>query len=104
MKQEEGIREFKTVVWSAGAGCQGNCAQKLYINEGDETRPWNRGRSYPRVLALTQYMYHPDRIITPLKRVGARGCLRRLMDATTLDLPRLLITKDDATVADAFEE
>ena len=25
------------------------------------------------MLALTQYMYHPDRITTPLKRVGARG-------------------------------
>ena len=80
MSREEEIREFKTVVWSAGAGCHGNCGQKLYIKdgkviavEGDENHPWNQGRSCPRVLALTQYMYHPDRITTPLKRVGARG-------------------------------
>ncbi len=80
MEPDEGVKEFKTVVWSAGAGCHGNCGQKLYVKdgklirvEGDETHPWNQGRSCPRVLALTQYMYHPDRITTPLKRVGARG-------------------------------
>ena len=72
--------EYKTVVWSAGAGCHGNCGQKIYVKdgrviwvEGDENHPWNQGRACPRVPALTQYMYHPDRITTPLKRVGARG-------------------------------
>ena len=71
---------FPTVTWSAGAGCHGNCGQKLYIKdgelikiEGDEDHPWNQGRSCPRVLALKQYMYHPDRITYPLKRVGHRG-------------------------------
>lgn len=71
---------FPTVAWSAGAGCHGGCGQKLYVEdgnmvriEGDENNPWNQGRSCPRVLALKQYMYHPDRITTPLKRVGARG-------------------------------
>ena len=71
---------FKTVSWSAGPGCHGGCGQKLYVEdgklvrvEGDEDNPWNQGRSCPRVLALKQYMYHPDRITTPLKRVGARG-------------------------------
>lgn len=71
---------FPTVTWSAGAGCHGNCGQLLYIKdgelvkiEGDENHPWNQGRSCPRVLALKQYMYHPDRITYPLKRVGERG-------------------------------
>ena len=71
---------YPTVAWSAGAGCHGGCGQKLYVEdgklvrvEGDENNPWNQGRSCPRVLALKQYMYHPDRITTPLKRVGARG-------------------------------
>ncbi len=80
MKNEEGIKVYPTVVWSAGAGCHGNCGQKLYVKdgklvkvEGDERHPWNQGRACPRVLALTQYVYHPDRIIYPLKRVGARG-------------------------------
>ena len=41
--------------------------------EGDESNPWNQGRSCPRVLALTQYIYPPDRITHPLKRIGERG-------------------------------
>jgi anaerobic selenocysteine-containing dehydrogenase len=71
---------YRTVTWSAGAGCHGGCGQKLFVEhgkmvkiEGDEDHPWNQGRSCPRVLALTQYMYHPDRITGPLKRVGGRG-------------------------------
>lgn len=71
---------YPTVTWSAGPGCHGGCGQKLYVQdgklikvEGDESHPFNQGRSCPRVLALTQYMYHPDRITQPLKRVGKRG-------------------------------
>jgi len=71
---------FRTVTWSAGAGCHGGCGQKLFVEdgklvrvEGDESNPWNQGRSCPRVLALKQYMYHPDRLTRPLKRVGERG-------------------------------
>lgn len=70
----------RTTVWSAGAGCHGGCGVKLYIKdgkvvrvEGDEDHPWNQGRLCPRALALTQHMYHPDRILHPMKRVGKRG-------------------------------
>ncbi|MBW1802941.1 MAG: hypothetical protein JRJ85_19695, partial [Deltaproteobacteria bacterium] len=63
MKEENGVKVYPTVVWSAGAGCHGNCGQKLYVKdgklikvEGDERHPWNQGRSCPRVLALAQYM------------------------------------------------
>jgi len=80
MKSGEKVEVFSTVTWSAGAGCHGNCGQKLYVKngklikvEGDERHPWNQGRACPRVLALTQYMYHPDRILYPLKRSGERG-------------------------------
>ena len=76
----EKVDIFPTVTWSAGPGCHGGCGQKLYVKdgrlikvEGDENNPWNQGRACPRVLALTQYAYHPDRIIYPLKRVGKRG-------------------------------
>ena len=41
--------------------------------EGDEDHPLNGGRGCSRLLALTQYMYHPERILYPLKRVGPRG-------------------------------
>ncbi len=80
MSSDRDVEVFPTVVWSAGAGCHGNCGQKLYVKdgklikvEGDENHPWNQGRACPRVLALTQYVYHPDRITHPLKRVGQRG-------------------------------
>jgi anaerobic selenocysteine-containing dehydrogenase len=77
---QEKVEIYPTVTWSAGPGCHGGCGQKLYIRdgkllkvEGDEDHPFNQGRACPRVLALTQYMYHPDRITHPLKRVGERG-------------------------------
>ena len=80
MKNDGSVQVFPTVVWSAGPGCHGNCGQKLYVKdgrlikvEGDEDHPWNQGRACPRVLALKQYVYHPDRILHPLKRVGERG-------------------------------
>jgi anaerobic selenocysteine-containing dehydrogenase len=80
MSVKSDVTVYSTTTWSAGAGCHGSCGQKLYVKdgrlikvEGDERHPWNQGRACPRVLALTQYAYHPDRITTPLKRVGARG-------------------------------
>lgn len=80
MSENSSVQIHPTVVWSAGAGCHGNCGQKIFVKdgkmikvEGDENHPWNQGRSCPRVLALTQYAYHPDRITHPLKRVGKRG-------------------------------
>jgi len=80
MGNDKHVQVFNTVTWSAGAGCHGSCGQKLFVKdgklikvEGDEDNPWNQGRSCPRVLALTQYAYHPDRITRPLKRIGRRG-------------------------------
>ena len=76
----ENTEIYPTTAWSAGPGCHGGCGQKLFVQdgklvrvEGDENNPWNQGRSCPRVLALKQYVYHPDRITKPLKRVGERG-------------------------------
>ncbi|MDP2916301.1 MAG: molybdopterin-dependent oxidoreductase [Dehalococcoidia bacterium] len=70
----------RTTVWSAGPGCHGGCGAKVYVKdgkvvkvEGDEDHPWSQGRLCPRALAMTQYMYHPDRIRYPMKRVGKRG-------------------------------
>lgn len=71
---------FRTTVWSAGPGCHGGCGMKLHIKdgklirvEGDEDNHWNQGRTCPKSLALTQYIYHPDRILYPMKRIGERG-------------------------------
>jgi anaerobic selenocysteine-containing dehydrogenase len=46
---------------------------KLVKIEGDPEHLWNQGRLCPRVLAMTQYVYHPNRLTRPLKRVGERG-------------------------------
>jgi anaerobic selenocysteine-containing dehydrogenase len=46
---------------------------KLVKIEGDPEHPWNQGRLCARALAMTQYVYHPDRLKHPLKRVGERG-------------------------------
>lgn len=73
-------RIVTTTAWSPGPGCHGGCGVKLYLEggkvvkvEGDECHPFSRGRACPRLLAMTQYIYHPDRITYPLKRVGGRG-------------------------------
>ncbi len=74
------IKVVKTTMWSAGCGSHGGCGVKLCVQngklvkiEGDETHPQNNGRLCPKGLALTQYIYHKDRIRYPLKRVGERG-------------------------------
>jgi len=50
-----------------------NVAKKL---EGNPAYPINRGGLCPRGQASIQITYHPDRIGTPLKRVGPRGSAR----------------------------
>jgi anaerobic selenocysteine-containing dehydrogenase len=67
-------------VWSAGPGCHGTCGVLAHIKdgkvvkiEGDPDHPWNQGRLCARCLAMTQYVYHPDRLTKPLKRAGERG-------------------------------
>ncbi|MFC1979094.1 molybdopterin-dependent oxidoreductase [Chloroflexota bacterium] len=77
---KKGLEVFRTTTWSAGPGCHGNCGVLAYVREGrvvkvegDPDHPWNQGRLCPRCLAMTQYMYHPDRLRQPLKRVGERG-------------------------------
>ena len=41
--------------------------------EGDPCHPWFGGRACSRLLACTQYINHPDRILYPMKRTGPRG-------------------------------
>lgn len=69
-----------SAMWSAGCGSHGGCGAEIYVKdgkvicvEGDENHPHNQGRLCPKGLALPQYMYHPDRVTTPLKRIGERG-------------------------------
>jgi anaerobic selenocysteine-containing dehydrogenase len=71
---------FRMGGWSPGCGCHGGCGLQVHVRdgrvvkvEGDPEHPWYHGRVCPRALALTQYIYHPDRLRHPLKRVGERG-------------------------------
>ena len=71
---------IKTTAWSPGPGCHGGCGVELYIKdgkvvrvEGDPDHPFSNGRVCSRLLACTQYFYHPERILHPMKRVGERG-------------------------------
>ena len=71
---------IRTTAWSAGPGCHGTCGVLAHVRngklvkvEGDPDHPWNRGRLCARCLAMTQYVYHPERLTRPLKRTGERG-------------------------------
>lgn len=74
------VQVYKMGAWSAGPGCHGGCGVEIHVKdgkvvkvEGMDDHPWYQGRACPRVLALTQYMYHPNRLKYPQKRVGNRG-------------------------------
>ncbi len=41
--------------------------------EGDKAHPLNRGLLCPKGHASVEYLYHPNRVLRPLKRVGKRG-------------------------------
>ena len=40
---------------------------------GDEDHPFSAGELCPKVNRFLDRVYHPDRILTPLRRVGAKG-------------------------------
>ncbi len=70
----------KSTMWSAGCGSHGGCGCDIHVQdgkvvrvEGDNNHPFNLGRLCPKGLAIPQYIYHPDRVTHPLKRVGKRG-------------------------------
>ncbi|MDP6682881.1 MAG: molybdopterin-dependent oxidoreductase [Desulfobacterales bacterium] len=71
---------IRTVTWSAGPGCHGGCGVFMHVKdgklmkmEGNPDHPYNNGRLCPRALAIKEFIYHPDRLRSPLKRIGKRG-------------------------------
>ena len=68
------------VVKSTCGVCFTNCGVLLHIVngkvtriEGDPNSPVNKGRLCAKGLASLEYLYHPDRLKHPLKRVGGKG-------------------------------
>ncbi|MBW1862333.1 MAG: molybdopterin-dependent oxidoreductase [Deltaproteobacteria bacterium] len=76
---EGDIKVVRSIARTA-PGCHNGCGVLLYVKdgrlvkvEGDPDFPLNRGRLCPRCVALPEVVYHPDRLLHPLKRVGERG-------------------------------
>jgi len=60
--------------------CHGGCGVLVHVKdgrviriEGDPESPISRGTLCPKGIASIQLAYHPDRILYPLKRKGAKG-------------------------------
>jgi anaerobic selenocysteine-containing dehydrogenase len=60
--------------------CQIGCGILVHVDgdrvtriEGDPESPLNEGRLCPKGLASLEYLYHPDRLQRPLKRLRKRG-------------------------------
>ncbi|ONI38661.1 hypothetical protein AN639_07200 [Candidatus Epulonipiscium fishelsonii] len=76
--ETNGIEIKKTICTICDPGTQ--CGLNLYIKdgeiikvEGDENQPAGQGTLCSKGAATRQYVYNPDRIKTPLRRVGERG-------------------------------
>jgi len=77
--EEDGYTVVRTHA-RTGPGCHSNCGVLLYVKdgrvekvEGDPENPFNQGRLCPRCLAMTEMLYHPQRLLYPMKRIGKRG-------------------------------
>ena len=73
--EENGETIVRTCAWSP-PGCHPTaCGIKLHVKdgkltyvEGDPDNPVMRGALCPRCLTLKEYIYHPDRLLYPIKR------------------------------------
>ena len=71
---------MKTVTRAACRGCHGGCMYLLTVEDGrlvkavpDPEGPLNQGRGCVKGMSIMEQVYHPDRLTTPLRRVGERG-------------------------------
>ncbi len=67
------------VVKTACGLCHLGCGMNIYVDgdravkvEGMAEHPLNRGMLCPKGLASIDYVYHPDRLKRPLRKVGER--------------------------------
>ncbi|MFV0257361.1 MAG: molybdopterin-dependent oxidoreductase [Acidimicrobiales bacterium] len=70
-----------TIVGTCHHDCPDSCGWVVTVDgdgtavklRGDKTHPFSRGELCPKVNHFLDRVYHPDRILTPLRRVGAKG-------------------------------
>ena len=74
--EEDGLIATRTGAWAA-PGCHDGCGVVVYTDaetgkfhhvEGDEESPYYQGRLCARCIALKEAVYHPDRLLYPMKR------------------------------------
>jgi anaerobic selenocysteine-containing dehydrogenase len=72
--------EQEKIIKSTCNLCQIGCGVLVHMKnntvfkvEGDTENPLNKGVLCPKGEASIEYLYHPDRLLHPLKRVGERG-------------------------------
>lgn len=77
---DDGSYTVRTCGWSPPGDHPVGCGMILTVKdgrlvkvEGDPEHPITQGRLCVRCLTLPEYTYHPQRVIYPMKRVGARG-------------------------------
>src|SRR4030043_1714293 len=70
----------RRIIKSTCINCQFGCGVLIHVEdervvqvEGDPNNYLNRGKLCPKGEAALEYLYHPDRLRHPLKRVGQRG-------------------------------
>ena len=70
------MKEYK----AACRGCHGGCMHIVSVEDGkvvkvrpDPDGPLNQGRACVKGMSIIEQMYHPDRLLTPKKRIGPRG-------------------------------
>ena len=60
----------------APAGCHGGCGVLIHVDNGkfvitgEPEPPLNKGKLCPKGLASIEHLYNPNRLKSPLKRVG----------------------------------
>lgn len=71
---------MKTVTAGGLPRCHGGCMYLLTVEDGrlvkavpDPEGPLNQGRGCVKGMSIMEQVYHPDRLTTPLRRVGERG-------------------------------
>ncbi|MFC1789231.1 molybdopterin oxidoreductase, partial [Thermodesulfobacteriota bacterium] len=74
------LKNKEEVLKSVCRICHGGCSALLFVKDGrlirikpDRGSPFNHGQMCIKGLSTPEMMYHPSRLLTPLKRIGNRG-------------------------------